>query len=190
MMQFIFTTVLNVFITVLHFFTKAPSVLTTHPSFFFTYLQPSERSLLRTDTSRSAQIQQLSTARPLPPSPPTRPNPARVAPPAPPRPTRPAPASPPPSCSSAAHTPRQLHARTLSATSAASRSLRAASNIGTLRGGLLTCKENITFFTTHPSIFTTHPFIFTTTPLPVYVRKTVVRHQIPPEQRPLAPASH
>jgi hypothetical protein len=82
----------------------------------------------------------------------------------------------------------------LSATSAAS--LRATSNIGRLLGGLLKCKENITFFTTHPfifithpSIFITHPSIFTTHPLPVYVRKTVVRHRIPPEQRPLAPAS-
>ena len=82
MMQFIFTTVFNVFTTDFHFFTPPPSILTTPPSFFTTYSQPRARSLLRTDTSRSAQILQPSTPpRPIHPAQPGPGGPNQTAPP-------------------------------------------------------------------------------------------------------------
>ena len=144
------------------------------------------RSLLRSDTSRSAYI-------PTPPNTP-RPPPPHPNHPAPPGPTRPHPAPPgpppPPGPRRLDRQRCQLHVPGESAVSFPTRrSLRAFGDVGMLRGGLLKGAIRVTLiaprtlyfatpqlFSPHPHYFRHTPIIFATPPLfsphPPYFRHT------------------
>jgi hypothetical protein len=179
-MQFIFTTVFNVFTTFCTF-SPHPPLFSPHTPLFSPPTHNPARVLYSELTQAVLQaLLKYSNSPPLHvpprPAPSTLPNPARAAPPAPPH-APPAPAPPRSSRPVAAEQLMPLASstsgfRTLSATSAAS--LRATGNVGMLRGGLQKCNENVTFFTPpasplyihHTSLYFHHnPLYFHHTPL-------------------------